>query len=89
MKDVHASYPFRHGRDFSPRHRENVKAELSFFEGELIRAGVGTHYRPGATGAATGEMGQAVAAFMTGMPAGDYVKDHNDIERALILRGNQ
>jgi ribulose-bisphosphate carboxylase large chain len=69
-------------------HPGKVAKELSTLGTDIIlQAGGGIHGHPGGTAAGAKAMRQAVDAFMAGIPAEEYAKDHFELEQALKLWG--
>jgi ribulose-bisphosphate carboxylase large chain len=54
----------------------------------ILQAGGGIHGHPDGTAAGARAMRQAVDAFMAGIPAEEYAKDHYELERALRQWGS-
>jgi ribulose-bisphosphate carboxylase large chain len=70
-------------------HPGKVAQELSALGTDVIlQAGGGIHGHPDGTAAGARAMRQAVDAFMAGVPAGEYAKDHYELGRALKLWGS-
>ncbi|HVP93811.1 MAG TPA: RuBisCO large subunit C-terminal-like domain-containing protein [Methanoregulaceae archaeon] len=69
-------------------HPGKVSRELSVLGTDItLQAGGGIHGHPGGTAAGAKAMRQAVDAFMAGIPAPEYAKDHFELEQALKLWG--
>ena len=65
-------------------HPGKVGAELAALGTDLVlQAGGGIHGHPGGTAAGARAMRQAVDAFMEGIAAEEYAKDHYELEQAL------
>ncbi|MEI6293613.1 MAG: RuBisCO large subunit C-terminal-like domain-containing protein [Methanomicrobiales archaeon] len=65
-------------------HPGKVEKELSTLGTDIIlQAGGGIHGHPEGTAAGARAMRQAVDAFMAGIPAREYAKDHFELEQAL------
>ena len=70
-------------------HPGKVAAELGALGTDLVlQAGGGIHGHPGGTAAGARAMRQAVDAFMEGVPAEEYAKDHYELEQALRKWGS-
>jgi len=55
----------------------------------VLQAGGGIHGHPDGTEAGARAMRQAVDAFMEGVSAEEYAKDHYELKRALEKWGNR
>ena len=65
-------------------HPGKVATELEGLGTDIIlQAGGGIHGHPDGTAAGAKAMRQAVDAFMAGVPAIEYAKEHYELERAL------
>lgn len=65
-------------------HPGKVAAELSALGTDIVlQAGGGIHGHPGGTEAGARAMRQAVDAFIEGVPAEEYARDHFELEQAL------
>jgi ribulose-bisphosphate carboxylase large chain len=65
-------------------HPGKVAKELSTLGTDItLQAGGGIHGHPGGTAAGAKAMRQAVDAFMAGIPALEYARDHFELEQAL------
>ncbi len=70
-------------------HPGKVAAELAALGTDLVlQAGGGIHGHPDGTAAGARAMRQAVDAFMEGIPAEEYAKDHYELEQALRKWGS-
>jgi ribulose-bisphosphate carboxylase large chain len=54
----------------------------------VLQAGGGIHGHPGGTAAGARAMRQAVDAFMEGVTAEEYAKDHFELEQAIQKWGS-
>lgn len=71
-------------------HPGKVAAELATLGTDLVlQAGGGIHGHPDGTAAGARAMRQAVDAFLAGVPAEEYARDHFELERALKRWGAQ
>ncbi len=69
-------------------HPGKIHAELETLGTEIVlQAGGGIHGHPDGTAAGARAMRQAVDAFLEGVSASEYAKDHVELERALELWG--
>lgn len=69
-------------------HPGKVHAELETLGTEIVlQAGGGIHGHPDGTAAGARAMRQAVDAFLEGVSASEYAKDHVELDRALELWG--
>lgn len=69
-------------------HPGKVHAELETLGTEIVlQAGGGIHGHPDGTAAGARAMRQAVDAFLEGVSAEEYAKDHVELDRALSLWG--
>jgi len=70
-------------------HPGKVNAELAGLGMDIVlQAGGGIHGHPDGTAAGVRAMRQAADAFMAGMSAEEYAKDHYELERALRKWGS-
>jgi ribulose-bisphosphate carboxylase large chain len=70
-------------------HPGKVQKELATLGTDVVlQAGGGIHGHPGGTAAGARAMVQAVDAFMAGIPAGEYAKDHYELRQALETWGD-
>jgi len=71
-------------------HPGKVSAELSALGRDVVlQAGGGIHGHPDGTTAGVLAMRQAVDAYMAGIPAEEYARDHYELERALKKWGTR
>jgi ribulose-bisphosphate carboxylase large chain len=65
-------------------HPGNVAHEIATLGTDIVlQAGGGIHGHPDGTAAGVRAMRQAVDAYMDGVKAQEYAKDHYELERAL------
>jgi len=70
-------------------HPGKVAHELATLGTDIIlQAGGGIHGHPDGTAAGARAMRQAVDAFLAGVPAEEYARDHSELRRALKLWGS-
>jgi len=71
-------------------HPGKVAAELKNLGTNIVlQAGGGIHGHPDGTEAGARAMRQAADAFMAGVSAEEYAKDHRELARALERWGNR